>query len=87
MGWDETGINCYVMGQKNMSHGQACKFIVASGQSFGIYCLTLLDYLRSEAVAIIFRLYNRRKWSFLLYIKSAKFENHKNWPSLRSKIY
>ena len=23
MGWDDTGINCYGMGQKNMSHGQA----------------------------------------------------------------
>ena len=23
--WDGTGINCYVMGQTNMSHGQSCK--------------------------------------------------------------
>ena len=27
MGWDGTGINCYVMGmgQINMSHGQTCE--------------------------------------------------------------
>ena len=23
--WDGTGMNCYVMGQTNMSHGQSCK--------------------------------------------------------------
>jgi len=23
--WDGTGMNCYVMGQKNMSHEQPCK--------------------------------------------------------------
>jgi len=32
MGWDGTGINCYVMGmgQINMSHGQPCMFLCGS---------------------------------------------------------
>ena len=28
MGWDGTGTNCYGMGQKNMSHGQACMLVI-----------------------------------------------------------
>ena len=30
LGWDKIGINCYGMGQKNMSYGQACKTITGN---------------------------------------------------------
>jgi len=32
--WDGTGINCYGMGQINMSHGQPCSFRIILGVSF-----------------------------------------------------
>jgi len=50
---DGTGINCYVIGQTNMSHGQSCRYVIVEPLIYFRVCHgTLINKFKKQELLV-----------------------------------